>query len=311
MRIVVLDGFTANPGDLSWAEIETLGEVTVYDRTDEKDIFARAKDADCVLLNKCPMTKETMMKLKNLKYIGVLATGYNIVDTAYAKEAAITVTNIPAYSTDSVAQHVFALILEIAGHVGAHSDACLSGAWENSRDFSFWNYPLTELGGKTLGIIGYGAIGQSVGRIADAFGMNVISYSPSKNPIETLERIYRESDILSLNCPLKENNKEMICADSIEKMKKGVWIINTARGGLVNEQDVKDALMSGKIGYFAADVVSVEPIRHDNPLLTAPNVILTPHIAWAPLEARTRLIKIAADNLKNFIAGTIVNCVNV
>lgn len=311
MRIVVLDGFTANPGDLSWAEIETLGEVTVYDRTDEKDIFARAKDADAVLLNKCPMTKETMMKLKNLKYIGVLATGYNIVDTAYAKEAAITVTNIPAYSTDSVAQHVFALILEIAGHVGAHSDACLSGAWESSRDFSFWNYPLTELSGKTLGIIGYGAIGQRVGRIADAFGMNVISYSPSKNPIETLERIYRESDILSLNCPLKENNKEMICADSIEKMKKGVWIINTARGGLVNEQDVKDALMSGKIGYFAADVVSVEPIRHDNPLLTAPNVILTPHIAWAPLEARSRLMKIAADNLKNFIAGTIVNCVNV
>ena len=311
MRIVVLDGFTANPGDLSWAEIEALGEVKVYDRTEEKDIASRAKDADAVLLNKCPMTRETMQQLKNLKYIGVLATGYNVVDTAYAKEAGIVVTNIPAYSTESVAQHVFSLILEIASHVGAHSEACLSGAWENSRDFSFWNYPLTELSGKTLGIIGYGAIGQRVKRIADAFGMNVISYSPSKNPIETLEKIYKESDVISLNCPLKDDNKEMISARSIEKMKKGVWIINTARGGLVNEKDVKDALLSGKIGWFAADVVSVEPIRHDNPLLTAPNVILTPHIAWAPLEARSRLMKIAADNLKNFMAGTIVNCVNV
>jgi len=311
MRIVVLDGFTANPGDLSWAEIEVLGEVKVYDRTDEKDIVTRAKDADAVLLNKCPMTRETMAQLTNLKYIGVLATGYNVVDTAYAKEAGIVVTNIPAYSTQSVAQHVFALILEIASHVGAHSDACLSGAWENSRDFCFWNYPLTEISAKTLGIIGNGAIGQAVGRIAGAFGMNVIAYSPSKNPMKTLERIYEESDIISLNCPLKDNNREMICADSISGMKKGVWIINTARGGLVNEQDVKDALISGKIGWYAADVVSVEPIRKDNPLLTAPNVILTPHIAWAPREARTRLVKIAADNLKSFMAGTVVNCVNV
>ncbi len=311
MRIVVLDGFTANPGDLSWAEIEALGEIKVYDRTDEKDIVTRAKDADAVLLNKCPMTRETMAQLTNLKYIGVLATGYNVVDTAYAKEAGIVVTNIPAYSTQSVAQHVFALILEIASHVGAHSDACLSGAWENSRDFCFWNYPLTEISAKTLGIIGNGAIGQAVGRIAGAFGMNVIAYSPSKNPMKTLERIYEESDIISLNCPLKDNNREMICADSISGMKKGVWIINTARGGLVNEQDVKDALISGKIGWYAADVVSVEPIRKDNPLLTAPNVILTPHIAWAPREARARLVKIAADNLKSFMAGTVVNCVNV
>lgn len=311
MRIVVLDGFTANPGDLSWGEIEALGEVCVYDRTDEKDIVLRAKDADAVLLNKCPMTKETMIQLKNLKYIGVLATGYNVVDTAYAREADIVVTNIPAYSTASVAQHVFALILEIASHAGAHSEACLSGAWERSRDFCFWNHPLTELSGKTLGIIGNGAIGQNVGRIASAFGMNVISYSPSQNPPETLEKIYAESDIISLNCPLKDSNKEMISASSISRMKKGVWIINTARGGLVNEKDVKDALISGRIGYFAADVVSVEPIRHDNPLLTAPNVILTPHIAWAPLEARKRLIRIAADNLKNFMAGTIVNRVNV
>ncbi len=311
MRIVVLDGFTANPGDVSWDEIERLGDVSVYERTSEKDIVLRAKGADAILLNKCPMTKETMIELRNLKYIGVLATGYNVVDTAYAKQAGIVVTNIPAYSTASVAQHVFALMLEMAAHVGAHSERCLSGAWEKAKDFCFWDYPLTEISGKTLGIIGNGAIGQAVGRIANAFEMNVIAYSPSKNPPEILEKIYRESDVISLNCPLRDDNREMISAASISKMKKGVWIINTARGGLVNEQDVKDALVSGRIGAFAADVVSSEPIKSDNPLLTAPNVILTPHIAWAPLEARKRLVKIAADNLRNFMAGTITNCVNV
>ncbi|MBE5792176.1 MAG: D-2-hydroxyacid dehydrogenase [Clostridia bacterium] len=311
MRIVVLDGFTANPGDLTWDEIKALGDVAVYDRTDEKDIVSRAKDADAVLLNKCPMTKDTMINLPRLKYIGVLATGYNVVDTAFAKESGIVVTNIPAYSTASVAQHVFALILEIAHHVGAHSEKCLSGAWENAKDFCFWDYPLTELDGKTIGVIGNGAIGKRVAGIAAAFGMNVITYSPSQNSEETLEKIYRESDIISLNCPLKDNNKEMIAGASISKMKKGVWIVNTARGGLVNEKDVKDALISGKIGCFAADVVSVEPIRADNPLLSAPNVILTPHIAWAPIEARSRLMKIACENLKSFINGNPINRVNV
>ena len=311
MRIVVLDGFTANPGDLTWDEIKALGDVAVYDRTDEKDIVSRAKDADAVLLNKCPMTKDTMINLPRLKYIGVLATGYNVVDTAFAKETGIVVTNIPAYSTASVAQHVFALILEIAHHVGAHSEKCLSGAWENAKDFCFWDYPLTELDGKTIGVIGNGAIGKRVAGIAAAFGMNVITYSPSQNSEETLEKIYRESDIISLNCPLKDNNKEMIAGASISKMKKGVWIVNTARGGLVNERDVKDALISGKIGCFAADVVSVEPIRADNPLLSAPNVILTPHIAWAPIEARSRLMKIACENLKSFINGNPINRVNV
>ena len=311
MRIVILDGFTANPGDLTWDEIKALGDVAVYDRTDEKDIVSRAKDADAVLLNKCPMTKDTMINLPRLKYIGVLATGYNVVDTAFAKESGIVVTNIPAYSTASVAQHVFALILEIAHHVGAHSEECLSGAWENAKDFCFWDYPLTELDGKTIGVIGNGAIGKRVAGIAAAFGMNVITYSPSQNSEETLEKIYRESDIISLNCPLKDNNKEMIAGASISKMKKGVWIVNTARGGLVNEKDVKDALIAGKIGCFAADVVSVEPIRADNPLLSAPNVILTPHIAWAPIEARSRLMKIACENLKSFINGNPINRVNV
>ncbi|MBQ3231745.1 MAG: D-2-hydroxyacid dehydrogenase [Clostridia bacterium] len=311
MRIVVLDGFALNPGDISWSELHALGDVTIYDRTEEKDIVSRAKEADAILLNKCPMTKDTLSLLPNLKYIGVLATGYNVVDTAVAKERGVVVTNIPAYSTQSVAQHVFALMLEIASHTGAHSERCLSGGWENAKDFCFWDYPLTELSEKTLGIIGYGAIGQAVGRIAIAFGMRVLSYSPSKNAPEALEAIYRESDVISLNCPLTKDNAGMICFSSIAKMKKGVWIINTARGGLVNEEDVKSALISGHIGYFAADVVSLEPIRGDNPLLSAPNVILTPHIAWAPKESRKRLMKIAVSNIKSFMDGTIINQVNV
>ena len=311
MRIVVLDGFAANPGDISWGELENLGEVVVYDRTKEEDILHRAKDAEIVLLNKCPMTAKTIAALPRLKYIGVLATGYNVVDTAFAKEKGVVVTNIPAYSTPSVAQHVFALILEIASHVGAHSAGCLSGKWENSKDFCYWEYKLTEISGKTLGVIGNGAIGQAVSKIGAAFGMNVKAYSPSRNTKEELEDLIRTSDILSLNCPLKPDNREMINRESISRMKDGVWIINTARGGLVNEGDVKDALISGKIGAFAADVVSVEPIRGDNPLLSSPNVILTPHIAWAPLEARQRLMKIAVDNVKGYLSGNLINCVNV
>lgn len=311
MRIVVLDGYAANPGDVSWDGLQALGDVTVYNRTEAKDIVLRAKDADAVLTNKCPLSRETLEQLPRLKYIGVLATGYNVVDTVYAKEKGVVVTNIPAYSTSSVAQHVFALILEIASHVGAHSEGALSGRWENSKDFCYWDYKLTEISRKTLGIIGNGSIGKAVGKIASAFGMNVLSYSPSQNTEEDLNTLIKTSDIISLNCPLKPENREMINSDSISKMKKGVWIINTARGGLVNEQHVKDALVSGKIGAFAADVVSVEPILAENPLLSAPNVILTPHIAWAPLEARERLMDIAVGNVKSFMDGNIVNCVNV
>lgn len=311
MRIIVLDGFAANPGDISWEKLNALGEVTVYDRTPAEEIVARAKDAEIVLTNKCPLTEETIRQLPKLKYIGVLATGYNIVDTAYAKACGIVVTNIPAYSTNSVAQHVFALILEIAVHVGAHSGACLTGRWENSKDFCFWDYPLVEMTGKTLGIIGYGAIGKRVAVIAEAFGMNVIAYSPSMGNPALLDRIYAEADVISLNCPLKKDNVEMICAKTIARMKKGAWIINTARGGLVNEKDVADALASGQLGAFAADVVSREPIASDNPLLTAPNVILTPHIAWAPYEARVRLMNIAVENISAFLSGNIIHQVNV
>ncbi|MBQ1257228.1 MAG: D-2-hydroxyacid dehydrogenase, partial [Clostridia bacterium] len=261
MKIVVLDGYAANPGDISWEDLKALGDVTVYDRTAKDDIVTRLQDADAALLNKCPITRETLEKLPNLKYIGVLATGYNIVDTAAAKEMGVTVTNIPAYSTRSVAQHVFALILEIASHVGEHSRACLSGKWSASRDFCFWDYPLTEIAGKTLGIIGYGAIGKAVGRIAEAFDMRVLTYSPSKNSKEALHEIYASSDIISLNCPLKADNKEMINKDVLHEMKKGAWLINTARGGLVNDRDIKEALENGSLGYYAADVVTVEPIE--------------------------------------------------
>jgi len=311
MKIVVLDGYAANPGDIGWEDLKALGEVTVYDRTEKDKIIERLTDADAVLLNKCPITKETVEALPKLKYIGVLATGYNIVDTQAAKEAGITVTNIPAYSTHSVAQHVFALILEIASHAGEHSRSCLSGKWSASRDFCFWEYPLTEIYGKTIGIIGYGAIGKAVGKIAEAFGMIVLTYSPSKNGRERLSEIYASSDIISLNCPLKADNKEMINKDTLSQMKKGAWLINTARGGLVNDRDIKDALENGQLGHYAADVVTVEPIEKDNPLLTAPNVILTPHIAWAPYEARVRLMNIAVQNLRSYIEGNTINCVNV
>lgn len=310
MRIIVLDGFAANPGDIRWDELKALGDVTVFDRTREDEILARAESAEAILTNKCPLRAETLKKLTSLKYIGVLATGYNIVDTEAAKALGIVVTNIPAYSTESVAQHVFALILEIAVHAGAHSAACLSGRWTNSRDFCFWDYPLTEICGKTLGIIGYGAIGKRVGAIAEAFGLNVIPYSPSMKKPENLDRIFAESDIISLNCPLKADNAGLISEKTVERMKKGVWVINTARGGLVVESDVAKALKSGKIGAYAADVATHEPINADSPLLTAPNVILTPHIAWAPYEARVRLMNIAVKNLRAFMDGRAINQVN-
>ena len=307
MKIVVLDGYAANPGDISWSEMEALGELTVYDRTAPDDIEKRLQDADVLLTNKCIITKEIMTKLPKLKYIGVLATGYNVIDVAAAKELGIAVTNIPAYSTRSVAQLVFALILEIAQHVGEHSRAVLSGRWETSKDFVFWDYKLTELVGKTLGIIGYGAIGHAVGSLAEAFGMNVIPYSPSIAGKDVLERIYAESDIISLNCPQKPDNAGMINKDVLDKVKPGAWLINTARGGLIDENAVADALRSGKLGWYAADVVSKEPILGTNPLLKAPNVILTPHIAWAPYEARVRLMDISVKNLQAFIRGEALN----
>lgn len=307
VNIVVLDGYAANPNDISWEAMGRLGTLTVYERTKVCEIVARCAEADMILTNKCPISAETMNALPRLKYVGVLATGYNIVDVAAAKEKGIAVTNIPAYSTESVAQMVFSLMMEAALHVGEHSRCVMEGQWQNNADFCFWRYPLVELSGKKLGIIGNGAIGSRVGEIARAFGMKVTAYSPSRCGREVLDEIIETSDVISLNCPLKPDNANMINKDTIARMKKGVWIINTARGGLVDEAAVSDALKNGQIGWFCADVVSKEPIEATNPLLTAPHVILTPHIAWAPFEARVRLMNIAVENVKAFLNGEQLN----
>ncbi len=323
MKIVVLDGYTLNPGDLSWAGLEELGDLTVYDRTvfdrsNDNLIIERIGDAQIVFTNKTPLPREVLSKVPNVKYIGVLATGYNIVDIEAAKELGITVTNIPTYGTDSVAQMVFAHLLEICHHVAAHSDAVKNGEWTNNVDWCFWKYPLIELAGKTMGIIGYGRIGQAVGRVAQAFGMKVLANDkyPNKD-LESdtlkyveLDELLANSDVISLHCPLFEENKGMINKDSIAKMKDGVIIINTSRGPLIVEDDLAEALNSGKVYAAGLDVVSTEPIKADNPLLKAKNIFLTPHIAWAPKESRQRLMDIAVNNLKQFLEGSLVNVVN-
>jgi len=323
MKIVVLDGYTLNPGDLSWEGLEKLGDLTVYDRTafdrsGEDLIVERVGDAEIVFTNKTPLSREAMEKMPNLKYIGVLATGYNIVDVKAAKEKGIVVTNIPTYGTDSVAQMVFAHLLEICHHVAAHSEAVKNGEWTNNPDWCFWKYPLIELAGKTMGIIGFGRIGQAVGRIAQAFGMKVLAYDKyQKKDLESdtlkyveLDELLANSDVISLHCPLFEDNIGMINKNTISRMKDGVIIINTSRGPLIVEEDLAEALNSGKVYAAGLDVVSEEPIKADNPLLKAKNIFLTPHIAWAPKESRQRLMDIAVDNLEKFLEGSPVNVVN-
>lgn len=317
MNIVVLDGFGLNPGDLYWEGFYNLGDVKLYDRTPADKIVERIGEAEIILTNKTPITADTMDKTK-VKYIGVLATGYNVVDTAAAKERGITVTNVPAYSTASVAQMVFAHILEICQQVGLHDNAVKEGEWCSSPDFCFWKKPLIELDGKVMGIIGYGRIGQAVGKVAEAFGMKVLAYSPRRRAeLESnnmkyveLEELLAESDIISLHCPLFENTKDIINKDTIAKMKERVIIINTSRGPLVNEQDLAEALNSGRVYAAGIDVVSEEPIKESNPLLKAKNVFITPHIAWAPREARERLMNIAVENLQGFLSGKAINVVN-
>lgn len=318
MKIVVLDGYTLNPGDLSWKELEKLGELTVYDRTPEDKVLERIGDAEIVYTNKTPLTRETFYKAPNLKWVGVLATGYNVVDIEAAKEKGIPVTNIPTYGTAAVAQMVFALLLEICHHVWEHSEAVKRGEWTNNPDWCFWKYPLIELAGKTMGIIGYGRIGQATGRIAQAMGMKVLAYDMYQNKelecetmrYASLDELLRESDVISLHCPLFESTKGIINKETIAKMKDGVILINTSRGPLVVEEDLAEALNSGKVYAAAVDVVSQEPIKMDNPLLKARNVIITPHIAWAPKESRQRLMDIAVDNLKAYLNGKPVNVVN-
>lgn len=317
-NIVVLDGYTENPGDLSWSGLEAFGKLTVYDRTSAADIVSRIGGADVVFTNKTPISAETLSACPNIKYIGVLATGYNIVDTQAAKEKGVVVTNIPTYGTAAVGQFAIALLLEICHHIGHHDKAVHEGRWESCPDFCFWDYPLIELDGKTMGIIGYGRIGQNTGRIAQVLGMKVLAYDAQRNPdliSETmryadLDELFAESDIISLHCPLFPETEGIINKDTIAKMKDGVIILNNSRGPLIKEQDLADALDSGKVYAAGLDVVSSEPIKGDNPLLKAKNCIITPHISWAPKESRKRLMDIAVDNLAQYISGNPVNVVN-
>lgn len=318
MKIVVLDGYTENPGDLSWKDLEALGETTIYDRTPVELVEKRIGDAEIVITNKTPIDKEIFEKCQNIKYVGVLATGYNVVDVNTAAEKGIPVCNIPTYGTTAVAQMVFALLLEICHHVGTHSEAVKMGEWSNNVDWCFWKYPLIELAGKTMGIVGFGRIGKAVGRLAKAFGMNVLAYDEYENEegkaiadYVTLDELYTKSDVISLHCPLFPATTGMICKESIAKMKDGVILINTSRGPLINEADLAEALQSKKVYAAGCDVVSTEPIKADNPLLGCYNSILTPHIAWAPKESRQRLMDIAVDNVRNFLNGTTVNAVNM
>ena len=318
MKIVILDGYTENPGDLSWSGMEELGEVTVYDRTPDELVVERIGDAEIVYTNKTPVSKSTLETCPAIKYIGVLATGYNVVDVEAAKEKGILVSNIPAYGTEAVAQFTIALLLELCHHIGAHSQCVMEGEWTRREDFCFWNYPLTELAGKTMGIIGFGRIGQATAKIAQAFGMNILACSRNRNvslESETchyadLDELLANSDVISLHCPLLPETQGMINKKTIAKMKDNVMILNSSRGLLIAEADLMEALNSGKVGGAAIDVVSVEPMKADNPLLKAKNCIITPHIAWAPKETRQRLMDIALDNLKSYVKGQPRNVVN-
>ncbi len=321
MKIVVLDGYTLNPGDLDWSGLQALGPCRIYDRTslqEEQEAIDRIKDAEIVITNKTPLTEHVFASCPAIKYVGVLATGYNVVDVKAAKKRGIPVTNIPTYGTASVGQFAIALLLEICHHIGHHNEAVHSGKWENHTDWCFWDYPLIELEGKTMGIVGYGRIGQTTGKVAQALGMNVLAYSPhKKESLESdslkyveLEELFCQADVIALHCPLFPETEGLINKDSISKMKDGVIILNNSRGQLIVEQDLADALNSGKVAAAGLDVVSMEPIQKDNPLLKAENCIITPHISWAPRESRKRLMDIAVSNLKAFLEGTPVNVVN-
>ncbi len=318
MKIVILDGYTTNPGDLSWDGIAELGELTIYDRTPASEILIRAEGAEIVITNKTMLTKDIISQLPQMKYAGLLSTGTNAVDLAAAKEHNITVTNIPAYSTEGVTQMVFALLLELTNNVARHSNSARSGEWTSSRDFCYTLAPQIDLSGKTMGIVGYGMIGKRVAEVARAFGMKVLF---SKNtPLEqshphfseqtSLEDLLQESDVVSLHCPLTSETEKLINNSNIELMKEGALLINTGRGGLINEDDLAAALNSGRLGGAGVDVLSTEPPAADNPLLTAKNCVITPHIAWASFNSRKRLIEIATKNLKEFLNNTPQNVVN-
>jgi glycerate dehydrogenase len=318
MKIVVLDGYTLNPGDLSWESLSELGDLTIYERTPADQIFERSAGADILLTNKVVLNGDILRSLPRLKYVGVLATGYNVIDTEEAGRLGIVVTNIPAYSTSSVAQLTFALILELCLHVRKQSDAVMNGKWSRSVDFTYRDYPLTELASKTLGIIGFGNIGRKVCEIAMAFGMNVMASSLSQSDKESgsgfewaeLQELLSRSDIVTIHCPLTPETAGMINISKLRLMKRSSLLINTSRGPIIVEKDLAYALNEGIIAGAGLDVLSVEPPPHDNPLLGAKNCLITPHIAWATLESRTRLMKIAVQNVRAFLAGNPVNVVN-
>ena len=316
MKIVILDAYSTNPGDLSWDGFKDLGQLEIYDRTTPDEIVARCIEADCILTNKVVIDKNIINQLPNLKYIGVLATGYNVVDIPAAIERGIVVTNIPAYSTDSVVQMTFAHILNITNRVGDYASANRKGRWSGNIDFCYWDSPMHELAGKTLGIVGLGNIGMKVAQLARLFGMDVFAVTskhssdlPDGIQKTTLDGLLGISDIISLHCPLNDKTRELINANSLAKMKQGAILINTGRGPLVNEQDVADSLIAGHLGAYGTDVMSIEPPKSDNPLFTAPNAFVTPHIAWATVEARKRLISIAVNNLKAFANGNPINVI--
>lgn len=317
MKIVVLDGYCLNPGDLSWDFLSRFGEYTVYDRTPNELIVSRIGDAEIVLLNKTPISEETLAACPSVKLICVLATGFNVVDVAAARKRNIPVCNVPDYGTAAVAQFTFALLLELCHQVGHHGQTVREGKWSACRDFCFWDTPQMELAGKTLGIIGFGRIGRAVGKIAKAFGMNVIAYNRSQceegrevGRYVNLEELLATSDVISLHCPLTPENTGMINKDTISKMKDGTILLNTARGLLLDEQAVADALASGKLWGAACDVVSAEPMKLENPLRTAPNCIVTPHMAWAPKESRQRIADCTERSIRAFLEGNPLNTVN-
>lgn len=318
MNIVVLDGYTLNPGDLSWDSLEKIGNLTVYDRTAPEEVVERSKHAEIILTNKVSITKEHINQLSRLKHIAVIATGYNIIDIEAAKQKGISVSNIPDYSTPSVVQFTFALLLELCLRVQRHSDAVKEGRWASAKDFSFRDYPLVELQGKTMGIIGFGSIGKSVADVATALGMNIIGNSRTQSDQSSrknfkwanVSELLKKSDVVSIHCPLTPETKGLINAESLKTMKASAFLINTARGPIIIDQDLADALNHGIIAGAGIDVLSTEPPAPDNPLISAKNCIVTPHIAWASIEARSRLMEIMEKNIHSFIKGEPINIVN-
>ncbi len=314
MKLKILDGHADNPGDLSWGEFEKLADITVFDRTSQDQVVSRIADAEAAFINKVVITDQILSQLPNLRYIGVCATGYNVVDIEACKKRGIIVTNIPAYSTNAVAQHVFSFITNFTNHVALHNESVHKGEWITSPDFVYWKEPLVELSGKILGIFGYGSIGSKVAEIGKAFGMKVICNTRTKKPdmpeFVSCEELFARSDFLSLHAPLTDQTKNMINKETLSLMKKSAFLINTARGGFVVENELAEALKSGIIAGYAADVILNEPMNKDCPLLACPNCVLTPHIAWAPKETRQRLLDIALENFKAWLDGNPINVVN-